>query len=213
VCQALTGETNPPRPPAHRQHEECSAGILRSSGRRRRRPPWHCPPPPPLPSPRPPHSPHRPDHRAREALFAAWRRPRQQPGEECAERRGRSRPARATPSAPASAWVSPVPWPAQRSVCTWGKWGALMSRAVLLPRGCGSTFATARRERLPAQPVSARLLVTWRGAGNRRGAAGYHFNALGIREGVRPRCGRLGFKGARVVPGTARCPETTHRSA
>ena len=151
-CQALTGETSLPRPPAHWYREECSAGIPRSSGRHRRRPPWHCPHPhPPLPS-HPPHSPHRPDHRAREALFAAWRRPRQQPGEECAEKRVRSRPARSRPSAPASAWVSPVPWPRQRLARTWGRWGALMSRAVLLPRGCGSTFATARRQGFRLSP-------------------------------------------------------------
>ena len=175
ACQALTGETSPPRPSAHRYREECSAGIHRSSGRRRRRPPWHCPPPPPLPRRPPHHSPHRPDRRAREALSAAWRRPRQQPDEECAERRERSRPARATPSAPVSAWVSPAPWPTQRPACMWGKWGALMSRAVLLPRGCGSTFATVRRERRPAQPISARLLAAWRGAGNWRGAAGYRW--------------------------------------
>ena len=41
ACQALTGETSPPRPPAHRHRGECSAGSHRSSGRRRRRRLWH----------------------------------------------------------------------------------------------------------------------------------------------------------------------------
>ena len=39
ACQALTGETSLPRPPAHWYREECSAGIPQSSGRHRRRPP------------------------------------------------------------------------------------------------------------------------------------------------------------------------------
>ena len=38
ACRALTGETSPPRPPAHRRSEGCSAGIHRSSGRHQRRP-------------------------------------------------------------------------------------------------------------------------------------------------------------------------------